>query len=384
LTVRNLAPGRWELRVYAGLDPVTHKKRSISRTVHGTEREARKAERLLRVEVDKGKHAATEGTVAFLLEEWFAQASPRWSKRYAFHVRSNIDRRWIPAVGAKKLNRLEAIDLDRCYRRWEAEGLAPATIGQYHAAIRRALRQAVRWGWITANPASQASPPPLVAHQLIPPSAPQLKRVIAALSADPESLAFATFVRFAAASGARRGEVCALRADDFDATGVTIARSIGQVGKEWHVKDTKTHQARRISLDPATLLLVEAQLGRQAVRAAAIPTALVANPYVFSHSFEAAEPWRPDSITQLWRRIRKVHGLDGVRLHDLRHAVATDLLTAGVDVRTVAGRLGHANAATTLKVYAQWSPQRDVDAASILGARLDERDDAPVSDLEAE
>lgn len=360
------------MRVYAGLDPVTAKPRWISKSVRGTEREAKKAERLLRTEVDAGKHAATEGTVGFLLEEWFAQASPRWSLKYAAGVRSNLDQRWLPALGAKKLNRLEAIDLDRCYRRWEAEGLAPATIGQYHAAIRRALRQAVRWGWITANPASQASPPPLVAHQLVPPSPLQLKRVIAALSADPESMAFATFVRFAAASGARRGEVCALRADDFDSSGVTITRSIGQVGKAWHVKDTKTHQGRRISLDAATLLLVEAQLLRQAVRAAAIPTELVANPYIFSNSFEGAEPWRPDSITQRWRRIRRIHGLDGVRLHDLRHAVATDMLTAGYDVRTVAGRLGHANAATTLKVYAQWNPQRDADAAAHLGARLDE------------
>lgn len=375
MTVRNLAPGRWELRVYAGLDPITRKKRWISRSVRGTEREARKAERALRAEVDKGQHAATEGTVAFLLEEWFAQASPRWSKKYAAGVRSNLDQRWLPALGTKKLNRLAAIDLDRCYRRWEAEGLAPATIGQYHAAIRRALRQAVRWGWITANPAAQASPPPLVAHQLVPPSPQQIKRVIAALSSDPGSMAFATFVRFAAASGARRGEVCALRADDFDSSGVTITRSIGQVGKLTHVKDTKTHQGRRISLDPATLLLVEAQLGRQVVRATETGTELIANPYIFSDDLDASVPWHPDRITQRWRSIRKRHGLDGVRLHDLRHAVATDLLTAGVDVRTVAGRLGHANASTTLKVYAQWSPQRDADAATILGARLDEEPD---------
>jgi integrase len=286
-----------------------------------------------------------------------------------------MDQRWLPALGTKKLSRLEAIDLDRCYRRWEAEGLAPATIGQYHATIRRALRQAVRWGWITANPAGRASPPPLVAHQLVPPNPTQIKRVIAALSADPDSLAFATFIRFAGASGARRGEVCALRADDFDGSGVTIVRSIGQVGREWHVKDTKTHQGRRISLDPATLLLVGAQQLRQAERAQRAEVEVVANPYIFSDELDASGPWHPDRISQRWRRIRAKHGLDGVRLHDLRHAVATDLLTAGVDVRTVAGRLGHANAATTLKVYAQWSPQRDVDAAAILGARLDEDED---------
>lgn len=372
MTVRSLGPNRWELRVYAGLDPITRKKRWLSRTVHGSERDARKAERALRTEVDKGKHASTDGTVGFLLEEWYAQASPRWSIKYAAGVRSIIDRRWVPALGTRKLNRLEPIDLDRCYRLWEREGLSPATIGQFHAAIRRALRQAVRWGWIVANPATQASPPPLVSHQLVPPTPTQVKRIIAALASEPESAALATFVRFAAASGARRGEVCALRADDFDDSGVTITRSIGQVGKEWHLKDTKTHQGRRITLDAATLALVELQLERQAARALRAEAGIVANPYIFSDDIDAGGPWYPDRITQKWRRIRKLHGLDGVRLHDLRHAVATDLLTAGVDVRTVAGRLGHRDASTTLRVYAQWSPQRDADAASILGARLDE------------
>lgn len=60
-------------------------------------------------------------------------------------------------------------------------------------------------------------------------------------------------------------------------------------------------------------------------------------------------------------------GLPGVRLHDLRHYVATRLLTAGVDVRTVAGPLGHRNAATTLNVYSHFDPETDQQAAEILG-----------------
>ena len=55
-----------------------------------------------------------------------------------------------------------------------------------------------------------------------------------------------------------------------------------------------------------------------------------------------------------------------MRLHDLRHFVATQLLSAGVDVRTVAGRLGHRNAATTLNVYAHFLEQSDRQAADIM------------------
>ena len=69
--------------------------------------------------------------------------------------------------------------------------------------------------------------------------------------------------------------------------------------------------------------------------------------------------------------VRKQAGLDGVRLHDLRHLHATQLLAAGVPVRTVSGRLGHANAATTLNVYAHFLEASDRQAADVIGGLLD-------------
>ncbi len=64
--------------------------------------------------------------------------------------------------------------------------------------------------------------------------------------------------------------------------------------------------------------------------------------------------------------LREKAGASGVRLHDLRHYVATRLLASGIDVRTVAGRLGHRNPATTLNVYAHFVPEADEEAASAL------------------
>jgi integrase len=57
-------------------------------------------------------------------------------------------------------------------------------------------------------------------------------------------------------------------------------------------------------------------------------------------------------------------------VHDLRHFTATQMLAAGVPVKTVAGRLGHSNAATTLNVYAHAFESSDVDAAHLLGRIL--------------
>jgi integrase len=59
--------------------------------------------------------------------------------------------------------------------------------------------------------------------------------------------------------------------------------------------------------------------------------------------------------------------LRSTRLHSLRHYSATELIAAGVDLRTVAGRLGHGSGgATTLKVYAAWVDEADRRAAATI------------------
>ena len=76
-------------------------------------------------------------------------------------------------------------------------------------------------------------------------------------------------------------------------------------------------------------------------------------------------------MTKRFVRLRARLGLDSVRLHDLRHFVATRMLAAGVPVPTVSGRLGHANSATTLNVYSHFLEASDRDAAEALGQLLD-------------
>ena len=78
----------------------------------------------------------------------------------------------------------------------------------------------------------------------------------------------------------------------------------------------------------------------------------------------------PNEVTKQFIRIRRSIGLNSVRLHDLRHFTATRLLSEGVPVRTVSGRLGHANAATTLGVYAHFVEESDRDAAEKIGSIL--------------
>ena len=172
-----------------------------------------------------------------------------------------------------------------------------------------------------------------------------------------------------AATGARRSEVIALRWSDIDLPNRTVAISRGVVtGPNGLVeKDTKTHAARRVALDDRALAVLADHARHMHANAAACRITLAENAFVFTSTVDGSEPWYPDSASRSFQRLCKQEGLQGVRLHDLRHFVATQLLSAGVDVRTVAGRLGHRDAATTLNVYAHFLEQADRAAADVMG-----------------
>jgi integrase len=136
------------------------------------------------------------------------------------------------------------------------------------------------------------------------------------------------------------------------------------------LKDTKTHAARRIALDPETLSALAAHRKRLEFRAALCRVDVGPDGFVFTATVDGSQPLHPDTITGAFSRICRRAGLSSVRLHDLRHLHATQLLAAGVPVRTVSGRLGHANAATTLNVYAHFLEASDREAAHVISGLL--------------
>ena len=167
--------------------------------------------------------------------------------------------------------------------------------------------------------------------------------------------------------GGRRGELCGLRWSDVDArTGtLLIERAVAQIGGEAIVKSTKTHQARRIAIDNATLELLDGQRDRLRDRADVLGVRFTSELPVFPN--EHFQYLHPDTISKRYRAAADAAGMPG-RLHDLRHFAATQALAAGIPVRTVAGRLGHANPATTHNVYVHFLEVSDQRAAEVLGA----------------
>ena len=372
-SIRQRGENSWNLRVFAGRDPTTGRKVSVEKTVRGTKREASKVLAAMVAEVDqRSVRPPCKGTMAALLHEWLAHATPSFSPKTVAVTRMYIEDPIIPALGSMRVSTVTPADLDRFYRQLLEVGrsrgpYAPATIRRVHGIIRRALSQAVRWGWVSHNPALDASPPRVPLQEPKPPEPNQVVKLFrVAAESDPE---LATFIMLAASSGGRRGELLALRWRNLDLKRGTlnIERGIVVVDGQTLEQGTKTHQSRRISLDSGTIEALCSHHLLMTNRAMDARTTIGAEAFVFSHAVDGSRPWHPDSTTRAFRRLCQEAGVSGVRLHDLRHYVATRLLAAGVDVRTVAGRLGHRNPSTTLNVYSHFVPEADRDAAETLG-----------------
>lgn len=363
------------MMVYAGRDPVTGRKRQVTRTVKGTRKEAERVRNEMLVAVQQGRESGSSATFGDLLDAWYETASPNWSPRTALEHKRVIESVLKPALGDKKLAKLRTADLDGLYAALRAGSadrrvLAPATVRKYHTVARSALQQGVRWEWIAINPAANTTPPKMRKKEPVPPTPNEMAQVLEAAEADDPDLH--TFVRLAAVMGARRGEILGIRWQDFteEYRSVEISSSVVIAEKQIVVKETKTDRVRRVAIDRSTAAVVAEHRARCDERAAACGSELGPRSFVFSHDPDGERPWRPDSASRSFARIRNRVGLSHVRLHDLRHYVATRLIAQGVDPRTVANRLGHASPATTLSIYSHFVPEADRDAADFLGDLL--------------
>jgi integrase len=355
----------WRAKIYLGRDE-NGTKRYLTRTIHASKRKAEDVLSQMLVEAGLGSHVVTDGTLRDLASRWWTMAEPNLSPTTTREYRRLVWKVIVPRLGDRKVRALRASDIDVMYGELSRK-LSAQSVHHVHAVLRRVLNQGVKWGWLPNNPALNASPPKVKRKPITPPRPEQVTRLLA--EADRRNPDLGCFLRLAVVTGARRGELCALRWTDVDFAGpsITISRAIvGSRSDSLIEKDTKTHAGRRISLDDGTAASLKKQRARVADRAAAVGGNLGDDGFIFSHDALGSVPWRPDGATAAFGRLRDKVGPKSVRLHDLRHFAATQLLAAGVPVRTVSGRLGHANPATTLNVYAAWLQESDQVAATVL------------------
>ena len=134
-------------------------------------------------------------------------------------------------------------------------------------------------------------------------------------------------------------------------------------------KDTKNHQGRRESNDDDAVTLLRQHQAAAVERLQVFGLSLSGKTWLFSAKPDLSMPRDPSSLTRRYSRLVASLGIT-TSLKELRHYSATELLTAGVDLRTVAGRLGHGDGTTTLRHYAAWVGAADKAAASTIGKTM--------------
>lgn len=399
--VERLPSGTLRVRVYAGTDPVTGKRHRLEEIIPAgphADAEAEKALTRLLSQVDEQRNARTRATVNQLLDKHFELLTVEETTRIGYESLARTHIR--PLLGGVQVAKLNGEILDSFYKYLrtcrahcngrsyiehhtpdphdctprckphKCEGLSNGTLRKIHAILTGAGKRAVRWRWLAVNPFEQAEPLPTARPNPQPPTAAQAAQIASQAFQD---LDWGMFVWLAMVTGARRGELCALTwecVDLHDAV-LTIRSSIAQRGAKTWAKDTKTHQQRRITLDPQTVRLLTAYT-RHCAHRATLGEQMPGTGHVFSTD-PAGRTWlKPESVSQRFARMCARAPINlKMHIHQLRHYSATELISSGVDVTTVGGRLGHAGGgSTTLRFYSAWVAEADQRAAATLSNRL--------------
>ena len=375
--IRERSAGSFELRYFLGIDPGSGKRRYATATVRGSRKDAEKELRRLLGTVDTGEHVDPNRiTVRAWLQTWVAaireEVAPTTHERYAALAAHYI----APALGNLRLTKLAPLHIQEFYSRLASGGrrdgkrgaLSPKTRGHIHRVLHVSLSRAVEQRLIARNPADafRRRLPKVERREMTTLSPEQSTRLLAAVRHEhiygPVLIALAT--------GARRGEVLALRWRnvDLDRGLVRVVESLEQTRAGLRFKPPKTDRTRVITLPAFAVSELRRLKREQAETLLKLGVRQTGAALVCARP--DGEPVVPMSLTEIFHRRVVLLGSDfpQVRFHDLRHSHATQLLLAGVHAKIVQERLGHASITTTLDVYSHVTATMQEDAAARIDA----------------
>jgi integrase len=347
------------VRAFVGLDPITGRRKQASRTVHGGKREARRALNDLLIEIREQKVSGATATFSRLAEDWYRQSQQLGRAKSTLELyRSWLDKRILPALGDVPLSKLSPAIIDRFLGSLADSGLKPATISTIRSIVKAVCAQGVKWDWLAKNPADGTAVPkiPKVDRGVL--SESEVEAIVRSAAQDDEDLA--CLIAVGAWTGARRGELCALRWSDLDVNEqmLNIERAFvpGKGGQS--LTGTKTAERRRIPV-PSVMAVFEAQRARKV----AIFGGVEEDGYIFALDAGTTPP-RAKNVTLFFTKHAKKVGVKA-RLHDLRHFAVTRAIAAGWDTKSAAAYFGH-TPQVMLEVYSHGDPRAAFAAADSL------------------
>jgi integrase len=378
VTVTDRASGktvvRYQLTVDAGVNPETGKRQQVRRR-YATEKQARDALAEIAQQVSTDAFVPRKTvTVEDLCADWIASLhNARATTANAYRFSLAPLREQHGDLPAQKLTRP---DLDQLLIALREGGTTTAKGKPRRAWSARSLNKAVdAWRAMLAygverrelshNVAASMKKVPRVHQEMATYTPEEIGRVLRAADKDRNG-----HLWYLALSGLRRGEVAGLKWSDvdLDAGTITVARNRVQAGAGTVVENApKTlSSCRTLPLDDGLIGVLRRASARYAQEKLALGAAHRDSGYVAVN--EIGEPYTPDTLTRMWHKLAKDAGVRPIRLHDARHSCGTALHLRGVPLAVIAKWLGHADAATTARIYAHSQDDALRAAGQSLGA----------------
>lgn len=292
-------------------------------------------------------------TIEQFLNQWLASHKAivriRTYERYEQFVRIHL----IPEIGYIQLQKLTAIQINNLYLKL-GKRLSSSTLNTLHMMLHKALEDAVRWGLLVRNVCDAVSAPRRTHYEIKPLTKEQAQLLLD--TAKEDSLE-ALWV-LALTTGMRRGEVLALKWQDinFEQGMLQVRRIFTRVkGVRYIESEPKTEKSRR-SIMLTTVAVETLKRHRIHLLEAKLQAgpAWVEHDLVFCTSF--GTPVNPNWVLERFKKLLKKAGLPNMRFHDLRHSIATILLSMGTHPKVVQELLGHNRIQETVDTYSQVLP----------------------------
>ena len=277
-------------------------------------------------------------TVADLAADYLQRhALPNKRPSSVRNDRSMLDRLILPRLGKVKVAAVTRRDIEAIHTGLRAK---PYRANRVLALVSKMFNLAVAWGWRGDNPA-KGIPRYHEDRRERWLSSEELARLWSVLEAHPNQRA-ANAVKLMVLTGARRGEVLSATWDQFD-----LDRGVWTKPSH-HTKEKRTEHVPLSKLALALLATMQA----------------VADP-LLPHLFPGKTHGKALSeIKKFWQSVRLEAGIEGVRLHDLRHTYASSLVSRGVSLHIVGRLLGHTQPQTTAR-YAHLDDDALRDATNV-------------------
>ncbi len=308
----------------------------------------------------------TERLGSYLMR-WFEESvKPNASSATALTYESTLRAHVIPAIGNVKISALSSHTVQRLYARLRENDIGSRTVQKIHAVLHRAFASAVRAGLLDRNPASLGKDVP---RYRAPEREPLTETQARALLEAARSDRFEALYVLALTTGARQGELFALRWRDLDVDKgeLMIRRSLQDGANGAPIAGaTKTRASRRrFALAPIALAALRAH------RVRSRDDGLSSGDGDLIFAAENGEPIRRQNFLrrQFYPMLERA-GLPKIHFHDLRHTAATIAAAKGTPVVAVAALLGHVDPTITLRTYQHAFEGAAGDASKRLGEAL--------------